>query len=359
MVINRRLMLACTMLLLPATAAHADNIKAPLHGLISMGPFSFVPKGRDPVNTLEPLDAKPGIFGGLVVIASWKQLQPTAGAKLADNNVIDQALEQIRAYNGRNPHKPIGVKLRVWGGFMAPDWAKSIGGEPIQAVHNNKHRTIGRFWSPAYRHAFAQLQEQLAERYDKRPLIKEVALTQCMSFTSEPFFSPPEDSVMKPLRAAGFNDDDYKKCLAQSVADYAAWKESRLVLSVNPLRTRLREWPGDFQFTENVMRECRQAVGRRCVFDNHDLDPNLAKGLYRIYDTMKALGPEIEFQTAKIRPPDFDGTIKMGVSYGASAIELWQDYGGFPTQTDANLKKWAAMIEKNSGQPTPHTVGGR
>jgi hypothetical protein len=353
----RSLLLVCASLPFIPAAASAQNIKQPLHGLISMGPFSFVPSGSDPVNTMEPLDAKPGIFGGIVVIASWKQLQPTAGARLADNNVIDQALEQIRAYNERNPHKPIGVKLRVWGGFMAPDWAKSIGGGPIQAVHNNKHRTIGRFWSPEYRHAFAQLQEQLAERYDKRPLIKEVAVTQCMSFTSEPFFSPPEDSVMQPLRAAGFTDDAYQQCLARSIADYAPWKESRLVLSVNPLRTRLREWPGDWQFTERVMRDCRQAVGRRCVLDNHDLDTDLAKGLYRIYDTMKQLGPEIEFQTAKIKPTDFDGTIKMGVSYGASGIELWQDYGGFPTQSDENLRKWAAMIEKNSGQP--HTVGGR
>ena len=36
-----------------------------------MGAFKFVGSGGDPVNTLEPLNAKPGIFGGLVVVASW------------------------------------------------------------------------------------------------------------------------------------------------------------------------------------------------------------------------------------------------------------------------------------------------
>ena len=95
--------------------------------------------GGDPVNTLDPLNAKPGIFGGLVVIASWKQLQPTPGSQIDDGNVIDQALAQVRAYNERNPQKPLAVKLRVWGGFEAPDWAKQLGGAPIDTVHRNKH----------------------------------------------------------------------------------------------------------------------------------------------------------------------------------------------------------------------------
>jgi hypothetical protein len=33
-----------------------------------MGAFKFVGRAGDPVNTLEPLDAKSGIFGGLVAL---------------------------------------------------------------------------------------------------------------------------------------------------------------------------------------------------------------------------------------------------------------------------------------------------
>ena len=40
----------------------------------------------------------------------------------------------------------------------------------------------------------------------------------------------------------------------------------------------------------------------------------------------------------------------MGVSYGASSIELYQDYGGFPLVPDAKLREWAALIEGNSGR---------
>src|SRR3982074_2640932 len=121
----RRLLLACT-LLLPVTASHPEEGKGPIRGLVSMGPYRFVGSGGDPVNTLEPLNAKPGIFGGLVVIASWKQLQPTPDSEIGDDNAIDQALAQVRAYKEQNPDKPLGVKLRVWGGFEAPDWAKQL-----------------------------------------------------------------------------------------------------------------------------------------------------------------------------------------------------------------------------------------
>ena len=343
-------MLVCAgLLLLPANLSRAEDIKAPIRGLVSMGAYRFVGYGGDPVNTLEPLNAKPGIFGGLVVIASWKQLQPTPQSEIGDNNVIDQALAEVRAYNERNPHRPLGVKLRVWGGFEAPDWAKRLGGIPIETTHNDKQRIVGRFWSPAYRQAWAHLQQHLAARFDKRPLIKEVSVTGCMSYTAEPFVVPIADDVIRPLRAAGFTDGAYRECLAHAVADYAPWKESRLVLSVNPLRTGAGQGNGDALFTERVMRHCRQTIGRRCVFDNHNLDTGLPKPLYRIYATMKQLGPEIEFQTWRKTPNDFDGTIKMGVSYGASSIELYQDYGGFPLVADAKLKQWAAMLEKTSG----------
>ncbi len=40
-------------------------------------------------------------------------------------------------------------------------------------------------------------------------------------------------------------------------------------------------------------------------------------------------------------------TIGGGVSFGASAIELYQDYGGFPLVADARLRQWAGMLERN------------
>src|SRR4051812_38117774 len=143
-------------------AAQQEKVKPPIRGLVSMGAFKFVGSGGEPVNTLEPLNAKPGIFGGLVVVASWAQLEPEEGSPIDPDNVIGKALEEGRAYNTKNPQKPLAGRLRVWGGFKPPGWAMKIGGAPIQAVHKNKNRRVGRFWSPEYRQAWARMQEKLA-----------------------------------------------------------------------------------------------------------------------------------------------------------------------------------------------------
>jgi hypothetical protein len=63
---------------------------------------------------------------------------------------------------------------------------------------------------------------------------------------------------------------------------------------------------------------------------------------------MRKLGPEIVFQTGATNPKDFEGTIKMGVKYGATSIELWQDYRGFPLVPNEDLRRWAAMVEANN-----------
>jgi hypothetical protein len=322
------------------------RVKPPIRGLVSMGAYRFVGKGGDPVNTLEHVRAKAGIFGGIVIIASWAQLQPE-GPEDFDSSVIDDAMEEVRDYNAEHKDKPLAVRLRVWGGFMAPPWVQKLGGAPIKTVYEKKERVLGRFWSPAYRKAWAALQEKLAERYDSWPLIREVSMTSCMSVTAEPFYSPEEGSVQEPIRKAGFTEKAYKECLRGGLDDYEAWKATRIVLSVNPLRTRPGQGAGDPEFTMDLMRDCRQRLGVRCVFDNHNLDTEYPRPLRPIYALMKELGPEIVFQTWRTNPEDFDGTIKLGVQMGATSIELWQDYRGFPTVPNDQLKRWAKMVEAN------------
>lgn len=344
MPINRAACVSAVFLLTTLSATAAD-IKAPIRGLVSMGPMKFSAENSEPANTLEPLNARPGIFGGIVVLATWRQLQPSANAGIAADNTIDRALDEVRAYNRRNPQRPLGVKLRVWSGIMAPDWAKQIGGEPIRVAHNDKQRTLGRFWSPAYRHAWAHFQEMLAARYDGEPLIREVAVTSCMSFTAEPFYLDDEPSVSGPLNAAEFKPFQFKQCLNDIVKDYAPWKTTNIEVPLNPVYMPLGNKKGDPAFTEDFMRSCRKEFGKRCIFDNHDFDTKPPGTMVPIYASMMKLGPPFEFQTFHVAPPDWDGTIRKAASMGAGSIELWQDYKGFQTQPDAKLKQWASIME--------------
>jgi hypothetical protein len=343
---HRLVALAFALLRLAAPAAHAADaaIKPPLRGLISMGAYRFVSKGDDPVNTLAPLNAKPGIFGGIAIIATWSQLQSSPTSPIGDDNAIDEALAEVRAYNAANPDRPLGVKLRIWAGFEAPDWAMRLGGVPIAVDHAGKSRLLGRFWSAEYRAAWTRFQALLAAKYDAEPLIREVSVTSCMSFTAEPFYLPTEAPVQAPLRAAGFTDGAYRDCLADAVADYAPWKASRIVLAVNPFRSAAGQGSGDPAFTEEVMAACRKTLAARCVFDNHDLDADPPPAILPIHAAMQKFGPEIEFQTFRETPADFEGTITKGMALGASSIELWQDFQGFPLIPDATLRRWAELF---------------
>jgi hypothetical protein len=344
-----RLVLALAIISL-AVPAQAQT-KPPIRGLVSMGAYKFVSfPGTQPANTMAPLNAKPGIFGGIVLVASWQQLQPVKNGPLVPD-VIDDFLAQVRTYNAAHPKKPLGVKLRIWGGFMAPPWATTLNGHPaIQVTHNGKPRTLGRFWSPPYRKAWANLQAMLAARYDNEPLIQEVAVTSCMSFTAEPFFVPTAGqdgaTVLAALNANGFTDGGYRFCLSNALNDYAPWQRTRLVLAVNPYRYK-QGGNGDPHFTYTIMSGCRAALGVRCVFDNHDLNAQLPKPIKPIYGFLREFGPPTEFQTFNKTPANFGRTIKLGVSYGAGAIELYQDFGGFPLVPSPRLRYWANLIEAN------------
>jgi hypothetical protein len=343
--------------------APTPNLKPPLRGIISMGAYKFVggKPGTQPDNNLAAVRAKPGLLGGIVIVPSWQQLQPVQGGPL-QTRVIDTMLNQIRIYNSHHPDHPLAAKLRVWGGFVAPLWAKKLNNtKPIPVVQNDgqpneQHRTLGHFWTPAYRQAWAQLQQMLAQQYDSEPLIREVSITSCMSLTAEPFVVNTQPKVIRRLRRNGFTDQAFKDCLTGALDDYAVWKRTRLVLSVNPLHLYHVPGPGDPEFTKGIMLACRNRFGAQCVFDNHDLNVPLAKPLCTIYAYMASLGPEIEFQTANIEPANFPGTMMFGVKSGASSIELYQDFpnkGGFPKVPDATLRQWSRWLAQNTGQSGP------
>ena len=189
-------------------------------------------------------------------------------------------------------------------------------------------------------------------------------MTSCMSFTAEPFFLPDEDAVQKPLRAAGFTEAAYKECLQHGVNDYAAWKTTPASCSRS---TRCAPGgPGAGRSGVHRAGDARRAARSsasaafRQPQPRHDLPGRSAD-----YALMKKLGPEIVFQTYGTNPTDFEGTIRMGVAQGATSIELWQDYGGFPRcQRQAQAlgrdgrSEQVALTTRRRTRPPARTPGG-
>jgi hypothetical protein len=374
------LALCATLALLPLGGAVADPaIKPALVGLISTGSAknSLHAISIYQESTGSPEINRRGIFGGLVVQATWADLEKNGSTDADfDTSSIDAALADVAKYNAAKKlaapnDRTIGVRLRVFAGCSggtsdAPQWALSLDGAPITitAEYNKKVETctFGRFWDPTsnYAAAWTQFQTRLANAYDGNPLIQEVAVTSCTSFSAEPFFlnlkpaqygkNPPAQLPKSPtdtLNGVHFSDDAYKQCLSQAVTtDYAQWKTTRLEYSFNPF-SGVQSTQDDPAFSDRVMRGCREAIGARCILSNHDLDAQTPAGILPIYALERKLGPNITFQALHEVPDDFEGTLRKGISLGAGSIEIWQEpiAGSFESQSNETLETWAAMFE--------------
>lgn len=377
----------CAMLaLLPLGRALADpTIKPAITGLISTGS----PPTANKPNTLTEL-AKAnanGIFGGIVVQVRWKDIQPNPPSQPPspsdfDWTVIDNALSQtpndnVTAYNAALPltgpnNRQLGVRLRVFAGCSAgdndaPEWAMQLDtGFPITvwAQYNDAPESceLGNFWNTHsnYAQAWRNVQTQLALRYDANPLIREVAVTSCTSFSAEPFFlnlKPPQFTTDNPapdpvpplpvdaLTNAHFTDAAYQQCLTNAIDDYAPWQTTRLEFSFNGFGGLAGQ--NDIAVSEQIMRKCRVTLGPRCILSNHDLDTVTPTTILPVYVFERKFGPNITFQALHVVPNDFEGTIRKAVSLGAGSIEIWQEpaAGSFENQTRDTLVNWAKMFE--------------
>ena len=108
-----------------------DDAKPAQTGLVDMGQNHFYddPTQYPPPFLISDLANYQGSFSEMVLNVAWKQLQPTEGGAL-DTSVIDNAIAQVNAYNAQHGTN-LGIKLRVFGGYVAPDWVQSINGPPL------------------------------------------------------------------------------------------------------------------------------------------------------------------------------------------------------------------------------------
>ena len=173
-------------------SSSGDGEKPAQTGLVDMGNISFYNNTSSPLFNLAEVAPYQGSFSEIVLNVTWAQLQAAEGGPLT-TSAIDSAISQVIAYNAANGTN-LGIKLRVWGGFTAPDWAKNIDGAPITVTGQSNvdpnvfsPQTIGRFWTADYIDAWTSLQNQLAATYDSNPVIRGISQTAGAAASDEPF----------------------------------------------------------------------------------------------------------------------------------------------------------------------------
>jgi hypothetical protein len=278
-----------------------------------------------------PASAFYGVVDGYVVNVNWASLQSTAFGPINNGNAIDQAIAQVRRANGAGAH--LVLKLRVFAGIGAPNWAKSIGGAPFKVRDPNSGATgtMGRFWLPAYGQAYQDLQNKLAARYDSVLEIRETAISRCATIYMEPFMREIRDAMtVANLVAAGYTLAADQRCHQQQIQAHAVWRHTRSDLSFNPFQEifSATKTGTDEHFTEQMMSYCRQVLGARCILENNSLrSTSLGTAYDLMYNAIRSRGPNIVFQTAQMRTVgSLSATLSKAVFLRATSVELPAGY---------------------------------
>jgi hypothetical protein len=314
------------------------------------------PTSASPSSSPSPLDLKPVLRGlldrnglppasylsalaGYVVNVHWSQLQPASGGSIATDNPIDKAIAQVRALNATN-HTHLGLKIRIFSGVWAPDWVKSLGGNPVAVVNpqSGQTGTIGRFWTDAFGQAYDQLEILLAAKYDTVPEVRETTISRCTTFYDEPFIRDTTDpATVSALLGAGYTVAADEICQQQEIQASTVWHHTHSDLSFNPYQVIIAvgSTRTDETFTASMMQYCREVLGTACVLENNSLrDPPPVPAYASMYATMTQLGAPIAFQTAAAaRLGVLSQVVAYAVSLGADSVELPGGYQSMGTPT--------------------------
>ncbi len=351
----------------PATPTNT-SVKPVLSGLILMpNQAAYLHGVPFPTTDPEVLGSDGSAFVGTAVDVGWSQLEPSSGDY--DWAPLDASLDAVRDYNSTHRSSPLGVKLRVVGGYDAPSWATELGGSPItigDRSHGASPGTLGRWWTTAYRTAWSTFEHALAARYDTDPLIRMVQVTSCATTTEEPFIAPGHQADRALLAADGWTATDQEACLSGAFADYSGWHHTAIDYPVNTLEVDVDgKRTADTAFSTLIATECATSStrgGPLCVIDNHglreasDTSPG-SSWLFALIDQLWLKHPtstEVAFQAFSPNAGDC-AAIAVAVAHHAHSVELWapsplrSGFQGFRSNPPAALQAWNRALQ--SGRP--------
>lgn len=293
------------------------------------------------------------VVNGAVVKVNWSDLQPVKGGPITVGNEIDQAVASAAVLNLANPALNLRLKLRVYTGVNAPEWAKQLDGPPVTLYDPQTSAligTVGRFWTPRFKAAYDDLQAKLAARYDLNPVIADVVISRCTTQFAEPFLRQGALAVNRAAYlAAGYTVAKDQVCLSEQIDTHArTWTRTRSSLAFNPYQAidpagvRIDE-----PYTESMMVYCRQVLGARCVLGSNSLGWPLAGGAYTaLYSRLTALGPPLYFQTeTAAKLTDWRPALEWAANSGANMVEMNTAYD--PEYPLSETGGFDAALERN------------
>jgi hypothetical protein len=340
-----------------STPARTTVAKPLLTGLIDKGSEGPYHLGQPyaPV-TAADLGSIPVGISGVVVNATWAQLEPSPGT--FDLSVVTQSLAAVGTYDQTYPGAQLGARLRVFAAFAAPTWAKGLGGPPLQVPATRDvtvDPTLGRWWEQPYRDSWSGLQQALSQAFDGNPVLRDVAVSSCTSLTAEPFVLSL--ATERVAATAGWTAADQSTCVQGAFTDYSAWQQTSLYYPINAGTT-----PADASAAA-VLTRCAQATVPRCVVGINNLSPSAPTGRGgRTYSTIDSLWTAshghvaVSFQMNGPNPATYCASITVAVAHHAGSVELWPasgQFGGFTSLPAASLQAWDTALRTGQAPTCP------
>ncbi len=319
--------------------------KQAIKGLVTMGSVRDMRNGN--FDVLKIANIYPDIFSGVVIKATWGELEPQRGN--FNFTVINNALSDIERYNNNHLNHKLGAKLRISTTANTPDWVLHLANGPVSIYVNSSFSyNIGLFWTTEYTEAWQELQVALAQAFDKNDLLKEVCVTSPAMATDEPLATIFNQNTIQNLQQKGFTDTAFEQALEATLDVYSCWETTPIDFSFNTHRRIDSGVPvKDEAFAVDLMRSFKNRYGDRAVLSNHGLQENLSRGALPVYQTFTELGGDISVQTKG--PNDLtDQSFRIGLNYGVTEFEIWDSTaaGGYANYTLSDLQRWKDLINQ-------------
>jgi T5SS/PEP-CTERM-associated repeat protein len=352
----------------------------------------------------------------MVLNVTWAQLEPTSGQ--FDYAAIDSAVNAVSAYNTSHG-TDIGIKLRVWGGVVAPDWVKNLDGPPVAVSGkatidptNYGSRTFPKVWTADYNDAWLELQNDLATHvtaggsatYDGNPIIRGISQTAGITASDEPFVSLPTSAPISSgatqgvdqfgaLVSGGYSDYAEMLTLRAAIASYAAWATTPLDYTINPYHLYTPGTPygsatNDQNFAIAVLQQTRNST-RLVQAGNHALDAPQHGQLPFLYaqltadaalttaaapNSFQTASPDLLYAEPSSGNPLFPASggysnwpnvVSSGVMANGGDIELWSFSGpqgttisGYVNMTSSQMSALADIVANGVAPTTEAPADG-
>jgi hypothetical protein len=266
------------------------------------------------------------------------------------------------------------VKLRIFTGNRAPDWAKALGPGPLSWVDDNQPEgyTVPAWWDAGHLAAYDRFIAALAGILDD-PRVVEVTIAGASTAYTEPLLRQVGFAPNRPVAlAAGYTEaDDVASIKACIDIHHRHMSPLGIVssLAVNPFQTFTSTGVATrIQTTFDLLEYQYDVMGRYAVWANYSLGAKWGTDgkavqvrtdfLYpQMYDYLSQHSARVpvQYQTMTMikmfglyDPARPDPTVQWAVDHGAISVEMPWGYGGLPNWTDPSLMTEARAAELNA-----------